>query len=71
MVALTAYKTAFVSFCLAQGDKEDKGQYCPKAKRPYSQKLQMTSQYSPSYWNPEKGEFRNTVNFCLSWNSNN
>lgn len=31
----------------------------------------MASQYSPSYWHLVKDEFRNTVNFCLSWNSNN
>ena len=31
----------------------------------------MASQYSPSYWHLVKDEFRNTVNICLSWNSNN
>lgn len=42
-----------------------------RPKDPRGKKLQMASQYSPSYWHLVKDEFRNTVNFCLSWNSNN
>lgn len=38
---------------------------------PRGKKLQMASQYSSSSWHLAKDRFRNTVNFCLSWNSNN
>ena len=42
-----------------------------RPKDPRGKKLQMASQYSPSYWHLVKDGFRNTVNFCLAWNSNN
>ena len=42
-----------------------------RPKDPSGKKLQTASQYSPSYWHLVKDAFRNTVNFCLSWNSNN
>lgn len=42
-----------------------------RPKDPRGKKLQMASQYSSSSWHLVKDGFRNTVNFCLSWNSNN
>ncbi|XP_027943461.1 probable ATP-dependent DNA helicase HFM1 [Eumetopias jubatus] len=60
---------SFVSFYLAKGEKEDKQQCCPEAKRSQRKKLQMASQYSSSSWHLVKDGFRNTekaiVDECL------